>query len=326
MMEFVDNLSNWYVRRSRRRFWKSENDGDKKEAYQTLYIVLKEFSKLLAPFTPFLADEIYRNLGQSEESVHLCDWPKANKKLIKLELNEEMAIIRKIVNLGHNVRSKTGIKVRQPLAKVQIGLPEKVDPLIVIAQADVICEELNVKKLEILKEVADVVTKVIKPDARKLGPKYGKDVQNIIQKVKAGEFTDLDEGKIKVDDFVLEPDEFEVGYEGKAGLDAQGESGYVVILDSTITEELKHEGYAREIIRTIQEMRKKAGFSVSDRIYLQIKSEGVLETAVTSFADYIKHETLCIELQQGSEFEWTLDEEIEIDGMKAKLGVRKGEE
>lgn len=326
MIEFVDNLSNWYIRRSRRRFWKSENDTDKREAYQTLYIVLKEFAKLLAPFTPFIADEIYRNLGQSEESVHLCDWPKANKKLIQLKLNEETGVIRKIVNLGHSVRAKTGIKVRQPLSKVQVGLPEKVDPKIVLAQAEVICEELNVKKLELLKEVGNAVTKVIKPDARKLGPKYGKDVQMIIQKVKSGQFEDLDEGKIKVDDFVLEPNEFEVGYEGKQGLDAQGESGFVVILDSTITEELKHEGYAREIIRSIQEMRKKAGFDVSDRIYLQIKTEGVLDKAVTNFADYIKRETLAIELQQGSNFEWTIEEEMEIDGMKATLGVRKGEE
>ena len=326
MMEFVDNLSNWYVRRSRRRFWKSENDGDKKDAYQTLYIVIKEFSKILAPFTPFLADEIYRNLGQSEESVHLCDWPKPNKKLIQLKLNEETAIIRKIVNLGHSVRSKTGIKVRQPLSKVQIGLPEKVDAKIVIDQAEVICEELNVKKLEILKEVGNVVTKVIKPDARKLGPKYGKDVQSIIQNVKSGNFEDIDEGKIKVNGFILEPDEFEVGYEGKQGMDAQGESGFVVILDSTITEELKQEGYAREIIRSIQDLRKKAEFDVSDRIYLQIKTEGVLETAVTNFADYIKHETLAIELQQGSEFEWTLEEELDIDGIKVKLAVRKGEE
>jgi len=323
MIEFVDNLSNWYVRRSRRRFWKSENDGDKKDAYQTLYIVLKEFAKLLAPFTPFIAEEIYKNLGQSEESVHLCDWPKSNKEYIKSELNEETAIIRKIVNLGHSVRSKTGIKVRQPLLKVQVGLPEKINPKIVLAQAEVICEELNVKKLEILKEVGEVVLKTIKPDARKLGPKYGKDVQKIIQKVKAGEFEELEQGKIKVDDFILEPDEFEVGYEGKKGVDAQGEAGYVVVLDSTITQDLKYEGYAREIIRFIQEMRKKAGFDVADRIYLQIKTEKEIADAVTQFADYIKRETLSIELQQGSDFEWTLEEEMSIDGVNVKLGVRK---
>ena len=124
-------------------------------------------------------------------------------------------------------------------------------------------------------------------------------------------------------DFTLEPDEFEVGYEGKQGLDAMGESGFVVILDSTITQDLKYEGYAREIIRSIQEMRKKADFNVSDRIYLQIKTTGDLEKAVTQFADYIKRETLVIELQQGSDFEWTLEEEIEIDGNKVKLGIRK---
>ncbi len=327
MMEFVDNLSNWYVRRSRRRFWKSENDGDKNEAYSTLYLVLVDLVKLMAPFTPFISDEIYQNLTsnvkESESSVHLCDWPKPNEDLINEDLNNEMAVIRRIVNLGHGVRAKAQIKVRQPLGKVQVGLPDSVDPKIVEAQKEVILEELNCKELEVLTEVGDVVQKIVKPDARKLGPKFGKDVQKIIQEVKEGNFEELDTGGIQVGEFELEPGEFEIGFEGKEGFDVQGEAGFVVILDTNITDDLRNEGYAREVVRFVQEMRKKADYEVYERIYVQVKAEGDIEAAVTQFADYIKRETLAIELQQGGDFEWDKEEEVEIDGEKVVIGVRK---
>lgn len=327
MMEFVDNLSNWYIRRSRRRFWKSENDNDKDEAYATLYIVLKEFSKLIAPFMPFVAEEIYRNLTANdkneEDSVHLCDWPVANKDLIIPELNEETAVVRKVVNLGHGVRAKSGIKVRQPLSKVQVGLPDKVDAKILKQQEEVITEELNVKELEILTEVGEVVQQTVKPDARKLGPKYGKEVQSIIKAIKDGNYEELEGGKIKVGDKVLEPEEVEIGFEGKEGFDVQGEDGFVVVLDTTVTEELKHEGYAREIIRYIQEMRKQTGYEVYERIYLQVKAEGEMEQAVTEFADYIKRETLAVELQQSGEFIYDKEETVEVDGQKVVIAVKK---
>lgn len=327
MMDFVDNLSNWYIRRSRRRFWKSENDGDKIEAYSTLFLVLNEFTKLVAPFMPFISEEIFRNLNanlkDSEDSVHLCNWPIPNELLINKELNEEMAVIRKVVNLGHGVRAKAQIKVRQPLAKVQIGLPASVNASIVNAQKDVIMEELNVKELEVLTEVGDIVRKVVKPDARKLGPKFGKDVQKIIQLVKDGKFEELDNGGIKVGDFELEPGEFEVGFEGKEGYDVQGEAGFVVILDTNITDDLRYEGYAREVVRFVQEMRKNADYEVYERIYLQVKASGEIEQAVTQFADYITRETLAVELQQGSEFTWDREEEVEIDGEKVVIGVRR---
>ncbi len=329
MIDFVDNLSNWYIRRSRRRFWKSESDKDKNEAYQTLYMVLVRFTKLIAPFMPFVSDEIYRNLTKNdhedENSVHLCDWPIADKDMIRSDLNDEMAVVRRIVNLGHAVRSKAQIKVRQPLAKVQVGLPESVSKDIVLAQKEVICEELNVKDLEVLTEVGEVVNKVVKPDAKKLGPKYGKDVQKIIQSVKAGDFEELKDGKIKVGDFELEPDEVEIGFEGAEGYDVQGEAGFVVVLDTDITDDLRYEGYAREIVRFVQELRKQADYEVYERIYLQVKAEDEIEKAATRFADYIKRETLAIELQQGGEFIWDKEDEVEIDGNKVVIGVRREE-
>ncbi len=323
MMDFVDNLSNWYIRRSRRRFWKSENDGDKFEAYQTLYSVLVEFSKLLAPFMPFLADEIYKNLT-GEESVHLANWPKAKVQHIQPTLNLETSVVRKIVALGHAVRDKANIKVRQPLGLVQVGLPVTVDAQLVLAQKDVICEELNVKNLEILKDVQDIVKYIVMPNARVLGPKYGKYVQIIIQKAKAGEFTLEEGGKVRIGEFTLEPDEVQIGFQGQAGFDVASADGVSVVLDTTVTDELKQEGYAREIVRFVQDLRKEAAYNVDDRIYLLIAAEGEIASAVTKFADYISRETLAIELQQKGNLEWDKEKIVDIEGTTVKIAVRRG--
>ncbi len=322
MMDFVDNLSNWYIRRSRRRFWKSENDGDKSDAYQTLHTVLVEFSKLLAPFMPFLADEMYKNLT-GEESVHLADWPKAKKAYVQIELNKETHVVREIVALGHAVRDQANIKVRQPLALVRIGLPVAVDSSLVLAQQDVICEELNVKKLEILKDVQEVVKHVVMPNARLLGPKYGKYVQIIIQKAKAGEFTLEDGGKVRIGEFTLEPDEVQIGFQGQAGFDVASAGGVSVVLDTTVTDELKHEGYAREVVRFIQDLRKEAGYNVDDRIYVLVASQGEVASAVTKFADYISRETLASELRQSGDMEWDKEKIVEVEGQSTKIAIRR---
>jgi len=323
MLDFVDNLSNWYIRRSRRRFWKSENDSDKFEAYQTLYSVLVEFSKLMAPFMPFLADEIYKNLT-GEESVHLGNWPKVKAVHIQPTLNEETATVRKIVALGHAVRDKANIKVRQPLGLVRIGLPARIDVQLVLAQKDVICEELNVKNLEILKDVQDIVKHVVMPNARVLGPKYGKDVQTIIQKAKAGEFTVEDGGKVRIGEFILESEEVQIGFQGQAGFDVASADGVSVVLDTTVTEELKHEGFAREVVRFVQDLRKEADYKVDDRIYVLIAAEGEIGGAVTKFADYISRETLAIELQQKGDMEWDKEKTVDVEGTAVKIAVRRG--
>lgn len=330
MLDFVDNLSNWYVRRSRRRFWKSENDTDKFEAYQTLYSVLVDFAKLLAPFMPFLADEIFKNLATVTTesstdpiSVHLQDWPKANKKYIKAELNQETHAVRKIVALGHAVRDKANLKVRQPLNMVQVALPKIISEKLVLQQKDVICEELNVKNLEILKDVHEVVTQVVTPNAKLLGPKYGKDVQEIIRKSKAGEFEVQADGSVKIGDFLLDSTEVQIGFQGKEGFDVASDEGISVVLDTSVTEALKQEGQAREIIRIIQDLRKDAGYNVSDRIYVYVKASKDLEQAVVAFSDYICKETLAIELQERGEFEWDKEKLVDIDGNELKVAVRR---
>ncbi|MFA6024680.1 MAG: isoleucine--tRNA ligase [Candidatus Gracilibacteria bacterium] len=322
MVEFVDHLSNWYIRRSRRRFWKSENDADKWEAYQTLHTVLVQFSQLLAPFMPFISDEIYRNLT-NQESVHLTDWPKADKKLINTALNQEVALARQIVNLGHAIRGKKKIRVRQPLSKVVVGLPHSIDPKVVLLQKEVILEELNVKELELLKDPGEVADFVAIPNAKLLGPKYGKEVQKIIQEAKAGHFTVSKDGKVEVAGYSLEPEELELAYKGKEGVDIESEDGIVVSLDTEISDDLYLEGLMRELIRVVQDMRKEANFEVSDHIQLLIETSGQLEEAVTRFADSIKEETLAEELSQKGNLDGDLEKKIEIDGISAKVGIKR---
>jgi isoleucyl-tRNA synthetase len=321
MMDFVENLSNWYVRRSRRRFWKSENDGDKNEAYQTLYIVLVELSKILAPFMPYLADEIYQNLT-GDESVHLVDWPEVNDELIDEELNKEIHAVRLIVSLGLSVRAKAKIKVRQPLSKAGIALPEGLTEESVKSQEDVIMEELNVKELEFIAEAGDIVEQSVIPNAKVLGPKYGGEVQSIIQKVKAGEF-EMKGEVVVVGRFELMGDEVEIGFKGKEGFDVESEEGVVVALDTNLTDDLKKEGYARDIVRFIQEMRKDADYQVDDRIFVLVDTVGDVSDAVNLFADYIKVETLADELQVGGEFEWDKEKVVEMDGVEVKIAVRR---
>ncbi len=322
LMDFVDALSNWYIRRSRRRFWKSENDGDKQEAYQTLYLVLTEFSKLLAPFMPYLADEIYQNLT-GEASVHLADWPKAVKFYIQPDLNREHEAIRKIVRLGHAVRDQANIKVRQPLAKVQIGLPVSVAQEVILQQKVVILEELNVKELEILDGLEGVVEQVVKPNAKLLGPKYGKYVQIILQWAKEGKYQLLEDGKVRIGEFTLEKDEFELGFVGKEGFDVQSEDGFSVVLDTHITDELLNEGYAREVVRFIQDLRKQADYQVNDRIYVLLQTEKKFEDLLLGTMDYIQKETLALEIQTKGDFESDITQEVEIDNFKVKIGLRK---
>lgn len=322
MQDFLENLSNWYVRRSRRRFWKSENDADKAEAYQTLYMVLTTFCKLLAPFMPFISDEIFINLT-SRKSVHMENWPTVRESLVNEKLNKEIAAVRKIVNLGHSVRAKAKIKVRQPLRSVQVALPRGIQKKWVKDQISVILEELNVKELEIVDEVGDLIEKYALPNARVLGPKYGKDVQQIIVEAKAGKFVILDDGKVKVGKFVLEPSEIEIGFRGKEGYDVESQDGVVVILDANVTPDLVNEGYAREIIRYVQELRKEANYQVDDRIYLLVRADGDVEKAVTEFADYIEKETLAIELSQSGELEADVEKDVDVAGQTVRIELKK---
>ncbi|MGL5831197.1 MAG: isoleucine--tRNA ligase [Candidatus Altimarinota bacterium] len=322
MIDFVDNLSNWYIRRSRRRFWKSENDGDKNEAYQTLYTVLTIFSKLLAPYMPYLSEEIYQNLTGAE-SVHLADWPEYRAKFVDEKLNEQNHLVRTVVGLGHAVRDDAKIKVRQPLSLARMALPKGVDTNMVLEQQDVITDELNVKKLELIEDVEGIVKTVLKVNAKLLGPKYGKDVQEIIQLSKKGLFAQ-ENGRVKLGKYVLDEGEFELGFESAEGVNAQNKDGITVILNTEITEDLMAEGFARDIVRAIQELRKEADYQVNDHVFVNIQAEDKkVDDAVTKFADYIARETLADEVQQSGDLEWDKEKIMEIDFKQVKISVKK---
>jgi isoleucyl-tRNA synthetase len=290
---FVDNLTNWYIRRSRRRFWKSEDDGDKRMAYQTLYTVLTTLCQIVAPFMPFVSDEIYINLT-GKESVHLTQYPTTEGSIRESSLMEEMFLAKTIVSLGLAARAKTKIKVRQPLSKVQIALGEQYDKSLLNDQLDIIKEELNVKAVEFINDASNLATVIAKPNAKLLGPKYGKEVQTIIQTAKSGKFEKLENGNIKVLDFELTPEEMEIAYLGKEGYDIETEAGILVALDTTITPELEMEGKARDIVRQIQELRKAADYKVDDRITVALI--GCDDALLEKFGNYIKSETLADEI------------------------------
>lgn len=328
MITFADDLSNWYVRRSRRRFWKSESDADKQSAYQTLYIVLYRLSQLMAPYMPFLSEFMYQGLvkgvGNQPESVHLTDWPNVVKRLVKPLLNTEMHIVRQIVNLGHSARANAGIKVRQPLASVSIATPDQVSVDVIEKYREIILEELNVKEIEYIRELGDRVKVKYTPRSKLLGPKFGKDVQDIIRMVKTGEIRSLDGGRYQVGDFVLDAQDIEVGYEAQDGAGVASENGYTLLLDTHISDELVQEGIAREVVRFVQEMRKEASYDVSDRILLVVESDDPgIRSAVTAFADYIRRETLAEELQQGGIFDADLKKTLELDASKVTVALKR---
>ena len=311
--KFVDNLTNWYIRRSRRRFWKSEDDGDKQMAYQTLYTVLTKLCQIVAPFMPFISEEIYRNLT-GEESVHLTKYPTPESATSTSRLSEEMFMAKTIVSLGLAARAKAKLKVRQPLAKIQVALGDQYDSKLLSNQMEIIKEELNVKDVEYIKDPKNLATVIAKPNAKLLGPKYGKDVQKIIMEAKSGKFERLDNGNIKVLGFELTTDEMEIAYMGKEGQNIETEEGILVALDTSLTPELEQEGMARDLVRQVQEMRKAADYKVSDRIKIALIKAPA--DVLKNFGDYIMSETLAESIEKDIK---NPDQFGEYDGMTIKV-------
>lgn len=313
IVKFMDNLTNWYIRRSRKRFWKSENDWDKLQAYETLYFALVELTKILAPFMPFVSENIFKNLTW-KESVHLEDFPIYNKNLIDLELNETTDKVQKIINLWLAWRANQKIRVRQPLQSITITQSfEKY-------YNEIIKEELNIKEVLVV-DGSSLAKRICKPNWRNIWPKFGKDVKFIMSEAKAGNFTELPNGNVKVWDFELEIGDFELVYES-SDANAKIESGFgmVITMDDKITEELKQEWFARDIVRHIQEARKECNYNVDDRIFIKIESNELAET-IANFANYIETETLSkIDNSINSP---DLEKDISIEEIKIKLSLKK---
>ena len=333
---FVDDLSNWYVRRSRRRFWKSESDADKDAAYRTLYAVLTTLARMLAPMLPFLSETLYQNLVRSvspdaPESVHHCDWPASDSSQIDTELLADMAAARQVVALGHATRAGHNLKVRQPLSKAIVVVADA-QRSAVEHMSDVIADELNVKTVELAANEAELVTYKLLPDNKKLGPKLGArfpalrkalaeaDATRVVTTIRSGSPVTLGSGD---DTFEVAPDEILVTPQPREGLAVSSQAGVVVALDTALTPALLREGLARDVVRRIQDLRKKAAFDISDRIVAAAQAEGELRAAIEAWRDYVEAETLCDELRLGAPEPGMLAEEGHLDGMRLMLGVRK---
>jgi len=248
---------------------------------------------------PFIAEEIYTNLTD-EESVHLCDWPIINSKYLDHQLNKEIDLIKRIVRLGHSIRASKNIKVRQPLNIAEYSYSEDID-----IDKDILMDELNVKELKIIKDVNQIAKEIVSPNAKILGPKYGKDVQKIIMTAKEGNFTKLDNGQIKVLDFILSKDEYETKYLAEENLDVLSDGELVVAIDTVIDSELVLEGVVRDLIRHIQSLRKDASYNVDDRITVFLDPS--LQELIGANIDYLKKEVLAVDVK----FEFTEKNDIE---------------
>ncbi len=318
--EFLETLNNWYIRRSRRRFWKTEDDADKFEAFETLYHVLATYTKVLAPFLPFLADRVHRNLTGGE-CVHLADWPAVDRGLVDDVLSEEVAVVRRVVSLGHQVRASHKAKTRQPLRVVQVA---GVDAATIDANRDVILEELNVKRLEILADPGSVAKKVVKPDGRALGPRLKGAVKEVFALAREGKGEDLGGGRVRLGSHVLEPGEYEVAYEAAGGHACAGEGSLLVALDLTVDDELLLEGLANDLIRHVQTLRKDAGYAVGDRIRLFVAARGDLARAVDAHGSTIQDEVLARELvRTRSGAQWDKTVQVDVEGESAEIGVKR---
>ena len=331
----IDDLSNWYVRRCRRRFWKSELNADKNAAYLTLYDVLVTTVKMLAPFAPFISEEIYLNIVRSvsdnaPESIHLCDYPEAKEDFIDTNLDSRMEAMRRIVVLGRSARNRTGIKVRQPLSKISVvytgdGMKpdmEQMKPLIL--------EELNVKDVLFLDKVEQLYIQKAKPNFKSLGPKFEGSVNAVAEQIKElrpeeiarlekdGSVAITAEGK----EFDISLNDVEIAKVEREGSVLEKDELFVISLDTSITEKLKDEGYAREFVNRTQSTRKLAGFNVTDRITIFFQATDRLKKAIQNLEEYIKQETLALTILDADR-PGTFRKEWDIDGEQVIIAVEQ---
>jgi isoleucyl-tRNA synthetase len=343
--DFIDDLSNWYLRRSRRRFWAKSgtsdaSDADKDAAYRTLYTVLENLIKILAPFVPFVTEEIYQNLVRTNnpdavQSVHHCEWPRVDESFVNERLIREGSLIKRLVSLGHAARNQANRKLRQPLSEAAFHLRSQEEVGLVERNIGILAAELNVKHVRFLDTVSEAVRYSLNPLPKQLGQKYGSMFPMIREQIQGFSDAELEtvatrliEGEsitvtVGDQDLLIHPDEVEIKVEAHEGLSAAADGPYMVALNTTLTPELEREGLAREFVRRVQDLRKQAGLQVDDRITLAYQAEEPIRTAVSEYEDYIKEETLAVSMDeieipaQGSQREY------QLDGKQFRIGIRK---
>ena len=303
LVTFMDSLNNWYIRRSRRRFWKGENDGDKKAAYDTLYKVLMTYIKLASPIIPYITEEIYLNLkGEKDpESVHLCDYPVYCPQHRDYELEDKMSLTVKAITMGRALRSSSNIKNRQPLKKLFLVDRKEKDRSILASMEDIIAEELNVKEVEIESEETSLVEYSAKANFKVLGAKLGKSMKEVASKIQvlsSSQIGSILDGNSYVVEYgenqsiELSTDDLIVQRSEKANLKILNEGDLTIGFDTEVTQRLLYEGIARDMIRGIQNLRKESGFEVSDRIILTVGGDEDTKAAYEMFKAFIETETL----------------------------------
>ncbi|MBT8183057.1 MAG: isoleucine--tRNA ligase [Eudoraea sp.] len=329
-----ENLSNWYVRLSRRRFWKGDYQEDKVSAYQTLYTCLVTIAKLSAPIAPFFMDRLFIDLTRTTgkdlfDSIHLSNFPEYNTEFVNKELESKMQKAQTISSLVLSIRQKEKIKVRQPLQKIMIPVLDEKQRSEIEAVADLIKTEVNVKEIKLLDDASGILVKRIKPNFKVLGPRFGKDMKLISAAVSNLDQIDIQkierEGKISLEienkSIILQLEDVEISSQDIEGWLVATSGSLTVALDITIDEELKQEGIARELVNRIQNLRKDSGFEVTDKIDIRILKDGLVERAVKSNISYIKNETLTSELN----FEEQMEDGVAIsfDDVNTKLSIQK---
>ncbi len=330
MQDFIDDVSNWYVRRSRERFWASDMPQTKINAYMTLYTVLETLAKISAPFIPFMTEEIYQNLvctndKSAPESIHLCDFPAVKDSWIDPALEQHMDSVLKIVNLGRACRNESNIKTRQPIGKMYVGSTEHLPSDFI----DIVAEELNVKDVIFTNDATDFISYSFKPQMRTLGPKYGKLLNNIRTALTELNGTQaMDElnstGVLKLtingDVLELSKDDLLISTAQKDGFVAQSEGGFTTVIDTELSNELIEEGFVREIISKIQTMRKEAGFEVQDNIVIGFANNDVIANIIQANQAIITHETLAVDVTSNIDSsayvkEWKVNNEVVTFGV-----------
>lgn len=329
-----DYLSNWYVRLSRRRFWKGDYQEDKLSAYQTLYTCMITIAKLGAPIAPFFMDQLYKDLNgvtkkENFESVHLSEFPNYNAAMVDKSLERKMENAQTIASLVLSLRAKEKIKVRQPLQKIMIPVDSEEQKQEILAVADLIKREVNVKELQLLDDASDILVKQIKPNFKLLGPKFGKDMRFIAQTIQNFTTEDINkiekEGSISVEIngklITLEDKDVEISSKDIEGWLVANQNAITVALDVTLNEELREEGVTREMINRIQNARKDAGFEVVDKIKLTILKFKELEQSIKNNKEYLMNETLTKELFFSDQLSEGID--VEFDQIKTKIKLEK---
>ncbi|MDE7369759.1 MAG: isoleucine--tRNA ligase, partial [Muribaculaceae bacterium] len=333
--EFIgDNLSNWYVRLNRKRFWGSDNDSDKLSAYQTLYQCLETIALLMAPIAPFYSDQLYRDLtsvsGRDNKSVHLAKFPKADKSAIDKELETRMDIAQRLTSMILALRRKANIKVRQPLQAMMVPATDKKQRAEIESVKDLILTEVNVKSLQIPDDDENILVKRVKPDFKKLGPKHGKamkQVANTIMSLTQSQIRELErDGSIKIalpdnSEAIVDGTDVEIISEDIPGWMVANEGNLTVALDITVTPELRREGIARDLINRVQNIRKSRDYNITDRITVVIEPNELTDDAVKEYGSYIATQVLANAVVTGKVDSPADDERLDIDGTEVNVKI-----